>query len=84
MTTSLRFAMAGVDIVIHAAAMKQVDMVECNPFEPVKATVLGTQLGIEPAIQAGVERVLLTSSDTAVDPANTMGTAYVKGSPRPI
>ena len=74
MTTSLRFAMAGVDIVIHAAAMKQVDMVEYNPFEPVKATVLGTQLGIEPAILAGVERVLLTSSDTAVDPANTMGT----------
>jgi FlaA1/EpsC-like NDP-sugar epimerase len=54
--------------------MKHVDVVEYNPFEAVKTNVLGTQHVIETAIDAGVERVLLTSSDKAVDPANTMGT----------
>ena len=66
--------MADVDIVIHAAAMKHVDVVEHNPVEAVKTNVLGTQHVIETAIDAGVERVLLTSSDTAADPTNTMGT----------
>ena len=72
--TRLRYAMADVDIVIHAAAMKHVDVVEYNPFEAVKTNVLGTQHVIEAAIDACVDRVLLTSSDKAVDPANTMGT----------
>ena len=63
--------MADVDIVIHAAAMKHVDVVEYNPFEAVKTNVLGTQHVIEAAIDASVERVLLTSSDIAVD-ANAM------------
>ena len=66
--------MADVDVVIHAAAMKHVDVVEYNPFEAVKTNVLGTQHVIETAIDAGVGRVLRTSADTAVDPANTMGT----------
>ena len=73
--TRLRYAMASVDIVIHAAAMKHVDVVEYNPFKSVKTNVLGTQHVIETAIDARVERVLLTSSDTAVGPANTMGAA---------
>ncbi|PNW65449.1 UNVERIFIED_CONTAM: hypothetical protein BEN50_22895 [Euhalothece sp. KZN 001] len=72
--TRLRDAMADVDIVIHAAAMKHVDVVEYNTFEAVNIIVIGTQHVIETAIDAGVWRVLLTSSDTAVDPANTMGT----------
>jgi len=76
--TRLRYAMADVDIVIHAAAMRHVDVVEYNAFEAVKTNVLGTQHVIETAIDAGVERVLLTSSDTAVDPANTMGTTKMK------
>jgi len=71
--TRLRYAMADVDIVIHAAAMKHVDIVEYNPFEAVKTNVLGTQHVIETAIHAGVERVLLTSWDTAVDSHAMMG-----------
>ena len=46
--------------------------------------VLGTQRVIETAIDAGTERVQLTSSDTAVDSANTTGATNMKGSPRPI
>jgi len=72
--TRLRYAMADVDMIIHAAAMKHVDVVEYNPVEAVKTSVLGTQHVIQTTIDAGVDRVLLTSSDKAVDPANTMGT----------
>ena len=75
--TRLRYAMADVDIVIHAAAMKHVDIVEYNPFEAVKTNVLGTQHVIETAIDAGVERVLLISSDTAVDSDAMMGMSDV-------
>jgi FlaA1/EpsC-like NDP-sugar epimerase len=76
--TRLRYAMADVDIVIHAAAMTHVDVVEFTPVEAVKTNVLGTQHVNERAIDTGVERVLRTAIDKAVDPANTMGTTYVK------
>ena len=75
--TRLRYAMADVDIVIHAAAIKHVDVVEYNAFEAVKTNVLGTQHVIETAIDAGVERVLLTSSDTAIDSEAMMGMSEV-------
>jgi UDP-N-acetylglucosamine 4,6-dehydratase/UDP-glucose 4-epimerase len=53
--TNLRCAMADVDIVIHAAAMTHVDVVEYNPFEAVKTNVIGTQHVIETAIEpAGI------------------------------
>ena len=70
----LRYAMADVDIRIHAAAMKHVDVVEVTPVEAVKTNVLGTQHVIEAAIDAGGRQVLVTSSDTAVELTNTMGT----------
>jgi len=70
--------MADVDIGIHAAAMKHVDVVEYNPVEAVETNVLGTQHVIETAIDAGVERVLLTSSDIAVDSDAMMGQQQVK------
>jgi len=69
--------MAEADIVIHTAAMKHVDLVEYNPVEAVKTNVLGTQHVIETAIDAGVERVLLTSSDTAIDSEAMMGMSEV-------
>ena len=72
--TRLRYAMADVDIVIHAAAMKHVDVIEYNPFEAVKTNVLGTQHVIVTAIDAGGRQVLVTSSDTAFELTNTMGT----------
>lgn len=72
-------AMEDVDIVIHTAAMKHVDVCEYNPFEAVKTNVLGLQNVVDTAINSGVERVIFTSSDKAVSPANTMGTTKLLG-----
>jgi len=66
-------AMSGVDLVIHAAAMKHVPAAEFNPFEAVETNVRGTQNVVEAAIDAGVDRVLTVSTDKAVDPTNVMG-----------
>lgn len=71
----LRRAMADVQIVFHAAAMKHVLSCEYNPFEAVRTNVIGTQNIIDAALDAGVERVLLASSDKAVNPTSTMGTS---------
>jgi len=72
-------AMEGIDVVIHTAAMKHVDISEYNAFEAVKTNVLGLQNLIDTAIDKGIERVVFTSSDKAVDPANTMGTTKLLG-----
>lgn len=69
----LRRAFLGVDIVVHAAALKQVPMLEYNPFEAVKTNVLGTQNVIEAAIDTGVEKVLFISTDKAAEPINLYG-----------
>lgn len=69
----LERAFKGVDIVIHAAALKQVPAIEYNPFEAVKTNILGTQNVIEAAIDQGVEKVLLVSTDKAVLPINLYG-----------
>ena len=66
-------ALHGVDIVIHAAALKQVPACEYNPYEAVKTNVMGTQNLIEAAIDAGVERVMGISTDKACNPSNTYG-----------
>jgi FlaA1/EpsC-like NDP-sugar epimerase len=66
-------AMSGVDLVIHAAAMKHVPAAEFNPFEATETNVRGTQNVVEAAIDAGVDRVLTVSTDKAVDPTNVMG-----------
>ena len=69
----LQRAFRGVDIVIHAAALKQVPMLEYNPFEAVKTNILGSQNVIEAAIDQGVEKVLLVSTDKAAHPVNLYG-----------
>ena len=69
----LRRAFSGVDIVVHAAALKQVPALEYNPFEAVKTNVLGTQNVIEAAIDQNVDRVLLVSTDKAAYPGNLYG-----------
>ena len=69
----LRRAMRGVDIVVHAAAMKQVPACEYNPFEAVKTNVIGGSNVIEAAIDAGVKHVLAISTDKAVNPVNLYG-----------
>jgi FlaA1/EpsC-like NDP-sugar epimerase len=72
-------AMQDIDIVVHTAAMKHVDISEYNPFEAVKTNVLGLQNVIDAAIDAEADRLVFTSSDKAVDPANTMGTTKLLG-----
>src|ERR1700759_813534 len=64
---------ADVDVVVHAAAMKQVPACEYNPFEAIKTNVLGAQNIIEAAIDCGVPRVLALSTDKAVNPVNLYG-----------
>jgi FlaA1/EpsC-like NDP-sugar epimerase len=66
-------AIEDVDIVFHAAALKHVIACEYNPFEAVKTNVIGTQNIIDVAMDEEVEKVLLMSSDKAVNPYNVMG-----------
>jgi len=66
-------AAEGVDLIIHAAALKQVPQAEYNPFEYVKTNIQGTQNIIEVANDAGVQRVIHTSTDKAVNPLNHYG-----------
>lgn len=69
----LRRALQGVDIVIHAAALKQVPAAEYNPFECIKTNVLGAQNLIEAALDSGVNRVVALSTDKAAAPVNLYG-----------
>lgn len=69
----LNRAMHGVDYVVHAAALKQVDTAEYNPFEYVKTNILGSQNVIEAAIDNGVKRVIALSTDKASSPINLYG-----------
>lgn len=69
----LRRAFDGVDVVIHAAALKQVAMAEYNPFEYIKTNVLGTQNIVDAAIDTGVKQVIALSSDKACRPNNVYG-----------
>ena len=66
-------AMDGVDIVIHAAALKHVDLCQFNPFEAVKTNVLGTMNVIETSLDRNVKKVMAISSDKAVYPVNIYG-----------
>lgn len=63
----------GVDYIFHAAALKQVPSCEFHPLEAVKTNVLGTENVLEAAIQSGVSRVVVLSTDKAVYPINAMG-----------
>lgn len=69
----LRRAFEGVDIVIHAAALKQVPACEYNPMEAIKTNILGSSNVIDAALDAGVERVVALSTDKAVNPVNLYG-----------
>lgn len=66
-------ALHGVDIVIHAAALKQVPACEYNPFEAVQTNILGAKNVIDAAIDTGVKRVVALSTDKAVNPINLYG-----------
>jgi UDP-N-acetylglucosamine 4,6-dehydratase len=66
-------AAQGADVLVHAAAMKQVPACEYNPFEAVRTNVLGAQHVVDAAIDAGVPKVVALSTDKAVNPVNLYG-----------
>ena len=69
----LHRAMQGIDIVVHAAALKQVPACEYNPMEAIKTNILGSSNVIEAALDAGVSKVMALSTDKAVNPINLYG-----------
>jgi len=70
---SLRRVMDGIDIVVHAAAMKQIPCCEDNPLEVIRTNVLGSANVISAAIDSKVKQVLCISTDKAVHPVNLYG-----------
>lgn len=70
---SVLSAVRGVDFIFHAAALKQVPSCEFHPLEAVKTNVMGTENVLEAAINCGVKRVVVLSTDKAVYPINAMG-----------
>lgn len=69
----LNRAFENVDIIFHAAALKHVPLCEYNPFDAVKTNVLGTQNVLDAALDKNVEKVIIVSTDKAVNPINVMG-----------
>jgi UDP-N-acetylglucosamine 4,6-dehydratase (inverting) len=69
----LRRALEGIDVVVHAAALKQVPAAEYNPFECIKTNVLGAQNLIDACLDTGVRRVVALSTDKAAAPVNLYG-----------
>ena len=69
----LRRAMQGVDLVVHAAALKQVPACEYNPVEAILTNIMGARNVVEAALDTGVERVMGISTDKAVNPVNLYG-----------
>jgi UDP-N-acetylglucosamine 4,6-dehydratase len=69
----LKRAFEGVDVVVHAAALKQVPACEYNPMEAIKTNILGSSNVVDAALDSGVKKVLALSTDKAVNPANLYG-----------
>lgn len=69
----LKMALHGVDYVVHAAALKQVDTAEYNPMEYVKTNILGSENVMQASIEAGVKKVVALSTDKASSPVNLYG-----------
>jgi UDP-N-acetylglucosamine 4,6-dehydratase/5-epimerase len=69
----LEQAMRGVDVVVHAAALKHVPIAEYNPFECIKTNVMGAENVVRAAISAGVSKVCALSTDKAANPINLYG-----------
>jgi UDP-N-acetylglucosamine 4,6-dehydratase len=69
----LKRAFEGVDIVVHAAALKQVPACEYNPMEAIKTNILGSSNVVDAALDSGVKVVMALSTDKAVNPVNLYG-----------
>jgi UDP-N-acetylglucosamine 4,6-dehydratase len=72
-STRMRRAVQGVNIVVHAAALKQVPACEYNPMEAIKTNILGSGNVVESALDEGVGKVIALSTDKAVNPVNLYG-----------
>ena len=66
-------ACEGVDLIVHAAALKQIPATEYNPFEAIKTNIHGAQNVVDAAINKGVQTVIALSTDKAVNPINLYG-----------
>lgn len=69
----IKQAMAGIDVVIHAAAMKRIEICEQWPIEAVKTNVLGTENVVNAAIECGIKKLISLGSDKGVEPINVYG-----------
>lgn len=69
----MELAFRGIDIVIHAAALKQVPTAEYNPFECIHTNVLGAEYVVQSSLRTGVKRVIALSTDKAASPVNLYG-----------
>ncbi len=69
----LNRAFENVDIIFHAAALKHVPLCEYNPFDAVKTNVIGTQNVLDAALDKNIQKVIMVSTDKAVNPINVMG-----------
>lgn len=76
---ALKQRMQGIDIVLHAAALKHVGLCEDSPTQAIHTNIAGTQNIIDSALANNVSRVIFTSSDKAVNPTNVMGTSKLMG-----
>lgn len=76
---AMRLRTRGVDIILHAAALKHVGLCEDSPSQAINTNILGTQNVIDAAQENGIERMIFTSSDKAVNPTNVMGTSKLMG-----
>jgi UDP-N-acetylglucosamine 4,6-dehydratase/5-epimerase len=72
-TSGISTAMRGVDLVFHAAALKQVPSCEFYPMEAVRTNILGAENVLDAALRANVQKVIVLSTDKAVYPINAMG-----------
>ena len=75
----LKLRTQGADVIIHSAALKHVGLCEDSPNQAVHTNIHGTQNVIDAALANGVERMIFTSSDKAVNPTNVMGTSKLMG-----
>jgi len=71
--TRLELAMNDIDIVVHAAALKQIPTAEYNPFECINTNVLGAENVVQAALRCGVKKVIALSTDKAANPINLYG-----------
>ena len=78
-TAAMLRVLRNVDVLFHAAAYKHVHVCERSPLEAIQTNVLGVQNVIQAALENGVQRLVFTSSDKAVNPTSVMGTSKLMG-----